>query len=174
MSVGPWPHVHQHSKYTNDIECMKIWELRAKDPDTMTIIFDITFDSLKEWAGRLNFCECHGVPRRPFIPCTCSHFVLGIQEETPCGRHLLYQALLLPVKQGAPPWTILMHERDMGFAGGRRGEGRYYCVLCCLSVCLCKQWMMAAILASAMDCFYLQGVCWSLHCPAFKITKGIS
>lgn len=135
---------------------IEIWECKGKKkntPDTLTILFDITFDSLKEWAGRLDFCEWYGARRRPFIPGACSHFVLAIQEEPPCGRKPLERALL-PVKQGVPLWTILICEWYMGLAG-RRGEGRDYCLLCCLCVHLCKHWRMAVILASMMACFYL-------------------
>lgn len=98
----------------------------------------ITFGPLRERPGRLAVGEGYDAARRPFIPSTCSHFVLAIQEEPPCERQPLEWALLLPVKQGAALWTILMHEWDVGLVGrvggGGGGERERERLLCPLSL----------------------------------------
>ena len=171
ISIRPWSRAHQHSQTTTGTGHKKIWECERGETDALTIPFDITFGPLKEWAERLDFHEWYGAPRRPFIPATCSHFVLAIQEEPPCGRQPLERVLLLPVKQGAPLWTILMHEWDIELVG-RGGEGWKqrerrrggYCVLCCSGVHFCKHWRMSVNAHLCYDLFQPLGGIQDLNC----------
>lgn len=186
ISISPWSHVHQHPQTTTDIEHVEIWECKGGKTYTLTILFDITFGPLKEWAGRLDFHDWYGAPRRPFIPGTCSHFVLAIQEEPPCGRQPSERALLLPVKRGAPLWTILMREWDTELAGrgrdgGRengveRGETIVSSVTCVYISANTGGWL--SMLASAMAWFNLYGASRDLHCPlnitSKTTTEGIA
>lgn len=125
ISICPWPYLHQDSKSTNDIGRIEIRECQGKknpNPDTLTIFFDITFDSLKEWAGRLDFCEWYGARRRPFIPGTCSHCV-GYSRGTSMWNEA-FGTGLITCEAGSAPVNYSNVWMVHGVGGEERGGER--------------------------------------------------